>query len=151
MARSVSDPDCLRSILVLEDCEEDYDTLLEAFGKAGLPHKIHRTVTGNDCRNLLSGDSGLDPDIILLDLNTPGLDGREVLRDIKQNLKTCQIPVVILTTSSNPRDLAACYQSGANAYHVKPVRYPEHLSLLGLIFDYWLKHVITTGGAGAKA
>ena len=52
-----------------------------------------------------------------------------------------EIPVVVLTTSANPKDMAFCYQAGANAYHVKPVRHDRYLQLLGVILRYWLENV----------
>lgn len=131
-------------ILIVEDCDEDYDTAMAALHNTGLKHAAQRALTGEKCLALLRGNSGgsaLRPDFILLDLSTPGIDGREVLSNIKTdpNLKT--IPVVVLTASSNPRDLAACYETGSNAYHVKPVLFPDHVRLLEQIFNYWLQAV----------
>ena len=75
-------------------------------------------------------------------LNSPGTDGREALRELKSDPGLKTIPVVILTTSSNPRDLKSCYELGANAYHIKPIQYPDHISLLEEIFRYWMEHVL---------
>jgi len=132
----------MSSILILEDCQEDFDTALEALHGIDLPCQVCRAITGDECLSLLVDAKTIRPDLVLLDLNTPGIDGREVLRTIKtaQGLKS--IPVVVLTTSSNPNDLAACYEFGANAYHLKPVQYPNYLEILELIFKYWLKYVI---------
>lgn len=78
---------------------------------------------------------------MLLDLNTPGDDGRDVLRAIRENAQLRTMPLVVLSTSDNPRDLEFCYQSGANAYHTKPMSFPAHLQTLRRIFDYWLGSV----------
>lgn len=77
-----------------------------------------------------------------VDLNTPQGDGREALRSIRQNERLSGLPLVVLSTSANPRDLEFCYASGANAYHMKPVNYPAYLQLLQQIFDYWLTNVV---------
>ena len=131
-------------ILIVEDCDEDYDTAMVALRNTGLQHAARRTLTGEKCLALLRGNPGgiaLRPDLILMDLSTPGIDGREVLREIKADPELKTIPAVVLTTSSNPRDLAACYAYGSNAYHVKPVLFPDHVRLLEQIFNYWLQAV----------
>lgn len=130
--------------MVLEDSDEDFDTVREAMRSGGFPNEIHRTSTGEDCLSFLR-TSAIIPALLLLDLSTPGLDGRETLREIKADPALRQQPVVVLTTSSSPRDLAFCYGAGAHAYHAKPVRYPEHLALLVGIFEYWLRLVVPPG------
>jgi len=131
-------------LLVVEDFDEDFDTVLEAAHAAGLPHEIRRATSGDECVCLL-GDSeregSANPSLVLLDLNTPRGDGRDALRSIRQNERLRALPLVVLSTSSNPRDLEFCYASGANAYHTKPVSYPEHLKTLREIFSYWLTSV----------
>jgi CheY-like chemotaxis protein len=78
---------------------------------------------------------------VLLDLNTPGIDGRDALREIRSDASLRSIPVVVLTTSGNPLDIDACYERGANACHVKRVRYEEHLDLLVALLTYWQRQV----------
>ena len=132
-------------ILVVEDSDEDFDTLLQAMSKSGISSKVYRALNGDDCLTQLRGVGeaiGVHPAFILMDLNSPGTDGREALREIKSDPGLKMIPVVILTTSSNPRDLKSCYELGANAYHIKPIQYPDHISLLEEIFRYWMKHVL---------
>ena len=135
-------------ILVVEDSDEDFDTLLQALSKSGINSKVYRALNGDDCLTQLRGDGeaiGMHPAFILMDLNSPGTDGREALRELKSDPGLKTIPVVILTTSSNPRDLKSCYDLGANAYHLKPIQYPEHIRLLEEIFRYWMKHVLRPG------
>ncbi len=79
------------------------------------------------------------PALIFMDLNSHGVDGREALVLIKNDPWLKDIPLVVLTTSSNPKDLAFCMSAGANAYHVKPVRYDQYLLLLGSILGYWFE------------
>jgi len=73
-----------------------------------------------------------------LDLNLPGTDGREVLAELKATPTLRRVPVVVLSTSSNPRDVAACYQSGVNSYMLKPVNFEKYTEQLGRLFEFWL-------------
>ena len=136
-------------VVVVEDSDEDFDTLVEAAAAAGVTQTIHRAVSGGDCLAKLRshGHEGSDvrltalPALILMDLNSHGIDGREALVAIKTDPLLKEIPVVILTTSANPKDVAFCYQAGANAYHVKPVRHDQYLLLLRSLLHYWLANV----------
>ena len=136
-------------IVVVEDSDEDFDTLVEAAAAAGVMQTIHRAASGGDCLAILRSRShdGSDvplpalPALILMDLNSHGVDGREALVAIKTDPVLKEIPVVILTTSANPKDVAFCYQAGANAYHVKPVRHDQYLLLLRSLLHYWLANV----------
>lgn len=140
-------------VVVVEDSDEDFDTLVDAAAVAGVTNSIHRAASGGDCLAMLRGylngggeDDGTVhlaalPALILMDLNSHGVDGREALMAIKTDPSFKEIPLVILTTSSNPKDVAFCYQAGANAYHVKPVRHDQYLLLLRSILHYWLESV----------
>ena len=137
------------AIVVVEDSDEDFDTLIEAAVAAGVTQTIHRAASGGDCLAMLRGHGDGEgnallptlPALILMDLNSHGIDGREALVAIKADLLLREIPVVILTTSANPKDVAFCYQAGANAYHVKPVRHDQYLLLLRNLLHYWLASV----------
>jgi two-component system, response regulator len=131
-------------LLVVEDSDEDFATVLEAALAAGLRHEIRRATSGEECLRLLSENQHehrANPRLVLLDLNTPLGDGRDALRGIRQNERLRALPLVVLSTSSNPRDVEFCYAAGANAYHTKPLNYPAHLKTLQAIFDYWLSQV----------
>lgn len=133
-----------RSILVLEDSDEDFATVQDAARLAGLPHPIVRASSGGECLRLLHAElqgRTAVPLLALLDLNTPGDDGREALRQIRRDAALQTLPLVVLSASANPRDLQFCYAHGANAYHVKPVEHALHLRLLQQIFAYWLGSV----------
>jgi CheY-like chemotaxis protein len=137
--------DLVRSpVVVVEDSNEDFDTVETAYRMAASKHRLHRTLTGEMCLRLLraEGVEQLRPALLLLDLNTPAADGREALVVIRRDPALRQMPVVVLSVSSDPRDVAYCYCNGANAYHVKPVRYAEHLQLLVDIFSYWLRSAV---------
>ena len=137
-------------LVVVEDSDEDFDTLVEAAREAGITQTVRRMDSGGDCLAQLRGHC-LDaltpwptlPALILMDLNSHGIDGREALVAIKSEPRLKDIPVVVLTTSTNPKDVAFCYQAGANAYHVKPVRYDQYRLLLSGLLQYWLNAVIT--------
>lgn len=144
-------------LLVVEDSDEDFDTLLEAARDAGVTRPLHRLASGGDCLALLRGDAVASvaplqalPALIVMDLNSHGVDGREALVAIKAEPSLKEIPLVVLTTSANPKDLAFCYRAGANAYHVKPVRHDEYLLLLRSLLHYWLGSV-TLHTAAPKA
>lgn len=131
----------LQNILVVEDNDGDYDTVVEAMRRSGLPHQLQRATCGDECLDMLHQLVRLRsalPVLVLLDLNTPGSDGRDALGLIKTCRKLRTIPTVILSTSSNPRDVDFCYASHANAYHTKPVSHRAHLKTLQDIFGYWL-------------
>ncbi len=130
-------------ILVVEDSDDDFDTVEQAMRNAGLVNRLHRATSGGAGLDLLRGALGqpLRPAFVLLDLNTPGIDGREALREIRADPRLCRLPVIVLTTSASPHDLDDCYGAGANAYHVKPVAHHAHLQVIRTVFDYWLGEV----------
>ena len=80
--------------------------------------------------------------MILLDLNLPGTDGREVLAEIKADPQLKEIPVIVLTTSSDDRDVQACYQAGASSYIQKPVDLDGFMRAIERLNDYWFEVVI---------
>jgi CheY-like chemotaxis protein len=140
----------LRPVLVLEDSDEDFDTIETAAKLAGLTTPLTRVRTGDDCLDLLQGASAppLRPSVVLLDLNTPGMDGREALVAIRAEPALRDLPVVVMSTSSSARDLAHCYGHGANAFHLKPLAYTEHVKLLRSVFEYWLQRVTLPESSG---
>lgn len=133
-----------RSILVVEDSDEDWETACDAGAAAGVRSCLHRALDATECLAWLHQRLGANavsseaPVLVLVDLNLPGVDGRTLLASIKADVSLRAVPVVVLSTSSSQRDIASCYDAGANAYHVKPLRYPDHLRELASIFNYWL-------------
>jgi CheY-like chemotaxis protein len=138
----------LRHIVVVEDSDEDFDTLQEAARHGGVAHPIVRARSGAECLRLLRGSPGgpgrreSQALLLLLDLNTPGDDGRDVLRTVRSDGDLGALPVVVISASAHARDLQFCYANGANAYHVKPVNHTLHLKVLQDIFAYWLSSVV---------
>lgn len=131
----------LSPIIIVEDSDEDFDTVLQAVSKAGIIVDVRRAKTGGECLDLLRSAYAIRPAMVLMDLNTPGTDGREALTAIKLDDALKLFPVVVFSTSNDPRDLEYCYAAGANAYHVKPVRYPEHLQTVIDLLTYWIERV----------
>ena len=133
------------SVVVVEDSDEDFDTVREAVKHSGLAVELHRASSGGECLRLLPVGA-VRPALVLMDLNTPGTDGREALASLKADPALRSVPVVVLSTSNSPGDVAFCYAAGANAYHVKPVRYAEHLRVLSGLLGYWLGPVALPEG-----
>lgn len=134
--------DQARPILVLEDSDEDFATLTTVLSERGARNAAHRAVDGEALLELLRRAQLAGPVLILLNLNTPAMDGREVLVQLKSDPDTRAIPVVVLTTSSNARDIHHCYAHGANAYHLKLVRYDDYRGVLRTLLEYWLRAVV---------
>jgi len=133
------------SILIAEDDEDDYLLTVEALKEAGVNHEVHWVKDGNETLEFLSsrlnasnGSSAQLPGMILLDLNMPKKDGREVLQEIKSNPDFRKIPVIVMTTSSAEIDVAHSYDLGVNSFIQKPDRFPELVETLRVVFNYWL-------------
>ena len=132
-------------VLVLEDNNDDFDTVSEAVRRAGIANQLRRAVSGTDCIRMLLECVTLGsalPALVLLDLNTPQGDGRDALLQIRRHSALLMIPLIVLSASANPRDIATAYGNGANAYHVKPVNHVMHLEILSTIFAYWMNHAV---------
>jgi len=136
--------------ILVEDSDEDADTVQQAALRCNSLVRLRRVLTGDACMALLQQPQAELPALVLMDLNTPGMDGRETLRRIKSDPILGTIPVVVVSTSANPRDVGYCYRAGANAYHLKPVRYTEHLEAMVAVLGYWLDRVVPHPGRGVK-
>lgn len=136
-------------ILIVEDSPEDFEATVRALQQSGLRNPLFRCSDGDDALDYLyrrgeytSAEDAPRPGIILLDLNLPGTDGREVLEEIKQDPDLKQIPVVVLTTSTDERDIEACYKFGANSYVQKPVDLAGFVNAIQRLKDYWFQIVV---------
>jgi CheY-like chemotaxis protein len=110
----------------------------EALREAGLGHDLVLAHDGQTALDLLRDGSPL-PDLVLLDLNLPGRSGREVLDEIRKDPRLRTLPVVILTTSTSPHDVAFAYRHHANAYVRKPNGFVALSSVARAIRDFWAK------------
>ena len=136
-------------ILLVEDSPEDYAATVRAFTRAGLVNPILRCADGDDALDFLyrrgpyaAPGRAPRPGVILLDLNLPGTDGREVLAELKADAGLRAIPVIVLTTSCDERDVAGCYRAGANSYVQKPVSLERFFLAVQRLKDYWFDVVI---------
>ncbi|MDZ4868249.1 MAG: response regulator [Alphaproteobacteria bacterium] len=129
-------------ILIVEDSPDDFEATKRAFTKANLRNRIHRAESGEEALSFLRDEANPRPGIILLDLNMPGLDGRKTLEIIKQTRALQSIPVVILTTSNDERDVEACYKLGANTYIQKPVDFDGLIAAIRRLKEYWFEIAI---------
>lgn len=136
-------------ILFIEDSDEDYQTTLRAFKRAGLANPVQRCEDGDEALDYLyrrgrfsDPASSPRPELVLLDLNLPGTDGRDVLIEIKNDKDLRRIPVIVLTTSSDERDIEKCYQDGANSYIHKPVNLENFFQAIQKLKDFWFEVAI---------
>jgi CheY-like chemotaxis protein len=134
----------MQTLLVIEDSTEDFVALKRAFRETALKDKFVRCEDGEEALDYLFQQhttSGKKlPDFILLDLNLPGTDGKEVLKAIKSQEMYRRIPVVVFTTSSNQEDVDECYELGANSYMVKPMAFDDLRKKAHVLEEYWLKN-----------
>jgi len=136
-------------LLLVEDSPEDRETTSRALKKAGIHFPIVFCVSGDDaldflyCRGQYAGnDDSARPSAVLLDLNMPGTDGREVLAEIKKSERLKTIPVLIVSTSRDDRDIQICYESGANAYIRKPVDLGAFMQTMQRVAEFWFSAAI---------
>jgi CheY-like chemotaxis protein len=132
-------------ILLVEDNPTDLELTMHALTKHNLANKIHTVRDGEEaldflfCRGVFSDRGFADaPKVILLDLKLPKVDGLEVLRAIKADSRTKAIPVVIMTSSNQQRDLVEGYQLGVNSYIQKPINFVEFQEVIQKLGYYWL-------------
>lgn len=138
-------PDSVR-ILLVEDDENDAELALRALSKVGVPGMVAHSRDGEEALDFLLGRGEFEGrpgaeglKLVLLDLKLPKRDGLEVLQAIRLDPLTRALPVVMLTSSMLPADVAACYRSGANSYVVKQVEFAAHARALQEIAAYWLR------------
>jgi len=124
-------------ILLVEDNPADVRLTVEVFKQAKLRNTLHVAEDGETALAMLRDPARPRPDLILLDLNLPGLDGREVLEQIKTDPALLPIPVCILTTSSAERDILNAYQRHTNCYIVKPVDLNQFITVVQQIQEFW--------------
>lgn len=141
----MSQGDKVIDILLVEDSETDAELTLQALKQGKLENTVHHVKDGVEAMQFLrkEGDfaGASRPDLILLDLNMPRLDGREVLKQIREDESLKVIPVVVLTTSSHDKDILETYGLAANSYIVKPVDLNSFFEVVRAISNFWVRVV----------
>jgi CheY-like chemotaxis protein len=134
-----------RRILLVDDARLDVELALDAFRELQLTGQVDVAIGGQEALDRLLGVGAFAdraaaplPDLVLLDLKMPGIDGFEVLRQAKASPATRRIPVIVLSSSTEDRDRARAYDLGANSYLVKPISIDGFLETIRLVRDYWL-------------
>lgn len=151
-------------ILLIEDSRADAKIVERALREGDVSHRLTVIPDGRLALDYLFGlrdepvQTDREPDLILLDLNLPGLDGCQVLTRIKGDPFLRMIPVVILTTSNREEDILQTYQAGANTYIPKPDEYPRYRELVETLRHYWVdtalkvpRHLMRSIGKGSES
>ena len=145
-------------ILLIEDSDEDYTAFERALHGTAVTVSLHRCTRGDAALEYLyrqgrfaAPEHAPRPVLVLLDLNLPGTDGRDLLAAIKTDTHLQSIPIVIVTTSHNPHDVEWCYQHGANAYQVKALDYTQFRNDMRLLVEYWLHACILPRSTAADS
>jgi len=126
-------------ILIAEDDADDRFLLQTAFSENGFSDELHFVPDGVELMRFLKDHpEERQPNFILLDLNMPKKDGREVLGEIKAHPRLKQIPVVIFSTTNNEQEMRRCYQLGANSYITKPNSFGHLLEVIAQLRNYWV-------------
>lgn len=127
-------------ILLVEDNADDAELALQALRRNDVKAEIEVVADGVMALERLLDTSRPLPDLVLLDLKLPRVDGREVLRVLRADERTRALPVVMLTSSAESSDLEECYRLGANSYVRKPTDFDAFVGLIGDVGRYWLGH-----------
>ncbi len=133
-----------KTILLVEDNADDVDLTVRAFKKNNICNNVVVARDGQEALDHLYGDENGEylpeelPEVVLLDLNLPRVSGIEVLKRIRKERRTRYLPVVMLTTSSEEKDIAESYKLGVNSYVRKPVDFHEFMEAVRELGLYWL-------------
>lgn len=134
-----------KSILLVEDDPNDEELTIRALKKNNIKNKVIVARDGAEALDILFGKAGQDddaleqlPQLVLLDLKLPKVDGHGVLKKIRENARTRFLPVVILTTSKEEQDVFNSYRLGANSFIQKPINFQQFIDAVGQLGLYWL-------------
>ena len=134
-------------ILLVEDNEGDARLAIEALKEGEISNDLHHVRDGVEAMEYLKHEGGYNqenapkPDIILLDLNMPRMDGREVLEEINRHPELASIPIIVLTTSESEIDISKSYKLNANCYISKPVDFDRFAKVIQMVEHFWFSIV----------
>lgn len=141
LSSSLRTPD----VLLIEDNEADADLVKEAIAEGPISIRLHVVRDGEEAMAFLKRAGYFAdtprPELIILDLNLPKKDGREVLREVKEDPKLCSIPIVVLTTSAAHEDIENAYRLHANCYLIKPVDFDSFMKIVSQLKEFWFSIV----------
>jgi two-component system, response regulator len=126
-----------RSILLVEDSPDDEKLIIRALRRNNIANDIQIAHNGEEALNILFGDDPL-PTVVLLDIKLPKIDGLEVLRRLRASDRTRLLPIVVLTSSSEERDIIDSYHLGANSYVRKPIEFDKFTEAVKQLGLYWV-------------
>ena len=134
-------------LIIIEDSDEDFEVLQLLLLSIGIENPIRRYASSKEALDMLRRLNRTDarpqreplPALILLDLNLPGTDGRELIYRFRSDDRLQSVPIIVLTTSSSPQDVRSSYKAGANSYVVKPVDLDRLEGILKSLVDFWLR------------
>jgi chemotaxis family two-component system response regulator Rcp1 len=128
-------------VLLVEDNAADADLTRECFATSEFPVELSVAPNGTDAYDFIRKrgphSTAHTPDLILLDLNLPGINGRQILNELKRDAELRRIPVTILTSSTADRDITESYDIGANCYMVKPLDFKSFQAIVRTIENFW--------------
>lgn len=125
-------------ILIIEDDNADFDIITESL-PSNINFEFYRAIDGEEAIKLVEE---YDPHIIFLDLNIPKIDGKTVIKRLKNDDKYKHIPIIVVSTSMSPDDIATTYRSGANAYLTKGIDFLSFSNKMSDTGNFWLKSAI---------
>jgi chemotaxis family two-component system response regulator Rcp1 len=141
-------------ILHVEDNPGDVELLQRSFGKLKIANRVHAVSNGEEALAFLRREGGYEgaprPDLILLDLNMPRMDGREFLNELRKSPEFGDIPVIVMTSSEAETDVVKAYRLGANAYVSKPIHLSELAKIVGAIEGFWFSIVRLPSRSAAR-
>lgn len=141
-------------ILLAEDNDNDVELTRQGFKRSKLLLNLHHVKDGEECLAFLRKQGKYSnaptPDLLLLDLNMPRMDGREVLAEMVADKVLNSIPVVVLTTSANEEEILKMYKLRCSSYIVKPVDFDQFLHVIRSIAEYWFTVVVVPTSAATK-
>lgn len=128
-------------ILLVEDNPADVMLMQEAFNNSTIVEEIHIAVDGEEALDFVNKrgkfENAVTPDLILLDLNLPKIDGREVLSELNKDPQLHRIPVIVLSSSKVEKDILESYDNSANCYIVKPIELEKFVKIVEMIESFW--------------